>query len=101
MLNQAFLSSGDSDEDMSVSDAGSDGSQNTSMAEDGPDPRLDKDLERFRRAREEAQFPDEVDSPLDQPVRERFRRYRGLNSLLTSGQVDPSCLPSFYKSLVK
>ncbi|KAM0746299.1 DUF663-domain-containing protein [Meredithblackwellia eburnea MCA 4105] len=41
-------------------------------------------LERTRENRDDLDFPDEVDTPLDVPARERFARYRGLKSFRTS-----------------
>lgn len=41
-------------------------------------------LAKMKAAREEAAFPDEVDTPRDVPARERFCKYRGLASFRTS-----------------
>lgn len=50
-------------------------------------------------AKSDMEFPDEVDTPLDQPARIRFARYRGLKSLRT-GEWDPKeQLPREYASL--
>lgn len=41
-------------------------------------------LNKMKEARMEAMFPDEVDTPTDQPARQRFQKYRGLKSFRTS-----------------
>ncbi|OAV90620.1 hypothetical protein PTTG_05027 [Puccinia triticina 1-1 BBBD Race 1] len=50
--------------------------------------RADRQRERERAAKEDDEFPDEIDTPLDVPARQRFARYRGMKSLRTS-EWDP------------
>lgn len=67
------------------------------------DDEMDLNEEEIRKVRDAAktdnQFPDEVDTPIDQPARVRYARYRGLKSLRT-GEWDPKeQLPQEYASL--
>lgn len=70
---------------------------------DTDDDEMSIDEEEVKKVREAAKtdalFPDEVDTPIDQPARIRFARYRGLKSLRT-GEWDPKeQLPQEYASL--
>lgn len=70
---------------------------------DMDDDSMSVDEEEVKKVREAAKadalFPDEVDTPIDQPARIRFARYRGLRSLRT-GEWDPKeQLPEEYASL--
>ena len=51
---------------------------------------------KLKAAREDAMFPDEVDTPLDVAARARFARYRGLKSFRTSPWESKENLPSDY-----
>ncbi|XP_063621177.1 pre-rRNA-processing protein TSR1 homolog [Cydia splendana] len=51
-------------------------------------------LQRLAAARQDAQFPDEVDTPQHIPARERFLRYRGLESFRSSPWDPKENLPS-------
>ena len=51
---------------------------------------------KLKAAREDAMFPDEVDTPLDINARSRFARYRGLKSFRTSPWDPKENLPSEY-----
>jgi hypothetical protein len=53
-------------------------------------------LERRAAREDDAKFPDEVDTPLDQPARERFARFRGLKSWRSSPWHPKENLPPEY-----
>ncbi|CAH2236184.1 pre-rRNA-processing protein TSR1 homolog [Pararge aegeria] len=53
-------------------------------------------LKKLAAAREDQQFPDEVDTPQDFPARERFMRFRGLESFRTSAWDPKENLPIDY-----
>jgi pre-rRNA-processing protein TSR1 len=53
-------------------------------------------LELLRAERENAMFPDEVDTPQDTPARIRFQKYRGLKSFRTSPWDPRENLPRDY-----
>eukprot|EP01053_Blabericola_migrator_P008579 Blabericola_migrator_1__8578@NODE_448_length_8373_cov_125_949193_g350_i0_p2_GENE_NODE_448_length_8373_cov_125_949193_g350_i0NODE_448_length_8373_cov_125_949193_g350_i0_p2_ORF_typecomplete_len840_score169_63RIBIOP_C/PF04950_12/5_5e03RIBIOP_C/PF04950_12/4_1e53AARP2CN/PF08142_12/1e12DUF1033/PF06279_11/0_059_NODE_448_length_8373_cov_125_949193_g350_i037616280 len=53
------------------------------------------------RTRNEMQFDDEVDTPYDQPCRERFAKYRGLRSFKNSSwDISLDHMPPWYSSIV-
>ncbi|ETN74250.1 AARP2CN domain protein [Necator americanus] len=54
------------------------------------------EVEKYRRERENAQFPDEVDTPMGDLARIRFQKYRGLKSFRTSPWDPKENLPSDY-----
>ncbi|KAK2912343.1 pre-rRNA-processing protein TSR1 homolog [Channa argus] len=56
-------------------------------------------LKRYREARANEMFPDEVDTPLNAPARIRFQRYRGLKSFRSSPWDPMENLPPNYSRI--
>ena len=51
------------------------------------------------RTKEEMEFPDEVDTPIDIPAKERFKKYRGLDSMKTGSWNPLINLPKEYRTI--
>jgi len=103
----------DEDSDVGEDDdeAASDGDDNMSivsdsvMGDDKYDDKMDYDeeldnYERMKDAESHAQFPDEVDTPHDEFARERFAKYRGLESFKNSPWDLEADLPDDYEKIV-
>uniref|UniRef100_A0A8C1FPV9 Pre-rRNA-processing protein TSR1 homolog n=1 Tax=Cyprinus carpio carpio TaxID=630221 RepID=A0A8C1FPV9_CYPCA len=56
-------------------------------------------LRRYREARANEMFPDEVDTPLDVPAKTRFQKYRGLKSFRSSPWDPLENLPPDYSRI--
>ncbi|KAH7727402.1 pre-rRNA-processing protein TSR1 isoform X2 [Aphelenchoides avenae] len=60
-----------------------------------------EEVEKYRQEREDAQWPDEVDTPHNVPARERFQKYRGMKSFRTSPWDPKENLPVDYARIFK
>lgn len=56
-------------------------------------------IAKFKQSREDALYPDEVDCPINENARDKFRKYRGLKSFKTAEWPLKEHLPSCYDNL--
>uniref|UniRef100_M4B1B8 Bms1-type G domain-containing protein n=1 Tax=Hyaloperonospora arabidopsidis (strain Emoy2) TaxID=559515 RepID=M4B1B8_HYAAE len=85
-VNQDFCKTGEDEDD--------EDNEMFMVDDDCADP-----LQKRKDEEENMTFPDEVDSPVDQPARVRFARYRGMKSLRTSVWDSKESLPMDYARL--
>ncbi|EGT47609.1 hypothetical protein CAEBREN_23625 [Caenorhabditis brenneri] len=87
----------DGDEEMDLKSEAGETTASEMMFDDGIDEDINMaEVEKYRKERENAQWPDEVDTPMDQPARIRFQKYRGLKSFRTSTWDAKENLPLDY-----
>ncbi|SPR01307.1 unnamed protein product (mitochondrion) [Plasmodiophora brassicae] len=84
---------------MSGSDNDEDEHEAVDMADEGADHM--SLAQKFRMERDELEFPDEVDVPLDQSARDRFQKYRGLKQFVGSSWDPMENLPLEYGHIVR
>lgn len=66
------------------------------LTEQEVDVQRKQEVELRRQADEDDEFPDEVDTPMNQPARIRFQKYRGLKSFRNSPWDPKESLPQDY-----
>lgn len=97
--NEAFKKF-DVDEDQGSLDLSDVETETDSVMVDGENmtrEQIEDDIKRLKDAhREDEDFPDEVDTPIDVPARKRFAKYRGLKSFRTSSWDPKESLPQEY-----
>lgn len=86
-----------SEDDASILDDDDDSQSDMMVEEELTAESRRAELERLKAAHAaDAEFPDEVDTPLDVPAKKRFAKYRGLKSLRTSTWDPKESLPHEY-----
>lgn len=86
-----------SDDDLEESEEDDDGEE---MEDDEMDWEEEKkQMEIMKAARTEAEFPDWIDTPMEQPAKVRFQRYRGLQSFKKSPWDPNENLPKEYSKI--
>ena len=86
------------EEGMDESSGGADEVQDDPEGEAGLDL-MEQDEERREKERDERLWPDEVEAPADAPARERFQKYRGLDSFRSSVWDPKENLPLDYSRI--
>uniref|UniRef100_A0AAX7U6S4 Pre-rRNA-processing protein TSR1 homolog n=1 Tax=Astatotilapia calliptera TaxID=8154 RepID=A0AAX7U6S4_ASTCA len=109
IVDEGEEENGDMDEESSCCDSEEEEEEEVCSTERaGADQRYDEHmdeaaeeegLKRYRDARANEMFPDEVDTPLDTPARIRFQRYRGLKSFRSSPWDPMENLPLDYSRI--
>lgn len=89
-----------SDEDLEESDDDDDQDENEMEDDEEMDWEEEKkQMAVMKAARTEAEFPDWIDTPMDQPAKIRFQRYRGLQSFKKSPWDPHENLPKEYSKV--
>jgi len=90
----------DDDDDVAEEDDGLEALRGPAgMLTDPPPPDKDDPETRRRLFAEDSEYPDEIDTPIGQTARERFARYRGLESMRTGAWDRHESLPPSYARL--